>query len=230
MYNALIAVSLCIMAVGLPCYCVAIKPGYTYKTLIIKLLCSTAFLLTAIFAALKTGTINEIFPKFMIIGFALSWVGDALLHLDPPIPQIAVGVVAFLGAHICFIYAYVKTLGGAFITSKEIIAIAIMWVIVIAAALFLKLKLNLYALVIVVYGTVLMFMMVKAFELGLSFADRTVLPVILLTGGALLFAVSDAALAAGFFGKKTYGNKLLNIITYFIGQTLLALSILAVAK
>lgn len=228
MYSALTIASVCLMAVCLPCYVVAIKPGYSWKTLILKMVCSTAFLLIALFSALKTGTLNGIYAQFMIFGFACSWVGDVMLHLDPGMVRIAIGVVFFLAAHVFFIYAYVKNLGGAFISAKEIIAICVIWAIVIAAALIMKLKLNIYALAVVIYGTVLMFMLIKAFELGMSFAPASYIPAVLLTGGALLFTISDATLAAGFFGKKSYKGSVINITTYFIGQTLLALSVLVV--
>lgn len=49
----------------------------------------------------------------------------------------------------------------------------------------------------------------------------------LLSGGALLFAISDGTLALLYFtGRKKYSLRCLNIITYYAAQCMLAATIL----
>lgn len=238
MFKILIAVCVIAEAALLPYYLKLVKPGTSAKTLFFKMVCSTLFILTAVLSMLSGGNTQSDFAHFMLLGFGCSWVGDWLLHRKPSMVKYALGGLSFLIGHVCFILAYMRTSKRLFpaepyISVREIAVIAVLWVVVVAGSLIFKLKFNRLAVPIFVYAAVLMLMLVKASGLGLrlmlSGTEGGAASFALLTGGALLFAVSDAILGIGFFGNKTYVKNVINIATYFFGQILLALTLSVVS-
>ena len=234
MYIASIIICIAAMAVLLPVYLKAIKPGHTVKTLIMKGTLSLLFFGIGMISAFGFGNPSSEFAKLMLGGFALSFVGDLLLHRDKGMVKYVFGGVAFLIAHVGFICAYIfaskKILPGQpFMTKGQIIALVILWAAVIALFVAFKPNFKKFAPVIVLYSAVLMFMVVKAGYLGLllmnSGAENGTAALILLAGGAGSFALSDAILGISFFTKPTYGKKAANVVFYYIGQIMLALSL-----
>lgn len=228
MYIAFIAVCIAAMAALLPVYLKAIKPGHTLKTLAMKGTLSLLFLAIGLLSAFGYGNPSSEFAALMLGGFALSFVGDLLLHRDKGMVKYIFGGVAFLVAHVGFICAYIfasKKLVPdlPFMTKGQIIALVILWVAVIALFVAFKPNFKKLAPVILLYSAVLMFMVVKAGFLGLLLDNTKAL--ILLAGGAGSFALSDAILGISFFTNPTYGKKAANVVFYYIGQLMLALSL-----
>lgn len=232
MYIAFIAVCIIAMAILLPVYLKAIKPGHTLKTLAMKGTLSLLFLGIGLFSAIGFGDISSQFAKLMLGGFALSFVGDLLLHRDKGMVKYIFGGVAFLVAHVGFICAYIfaskKILPDQpFMTKGQIIALVILWIAVIVLFVAFKPNFKKLAPVIIIYSAVLMFMVVKAGYLGLLIKNSGAgsAALILLAGGAGSFALSDAILGISFFTNPTYGKKAANVVFYYIGQVMLALSL-----
>lgn len=228
MYIAFIVACIIAMAVLLPVYLKAIKPGHTLKTLAMKGTLSLLFLAISLFSAFGYGKPSSEFSILMLSGFTLSFVGDLLLHRDKGMVKYIFGGVAFLVAHIGFICAYIfasKKINPdlPFMTKGQIVALVILWIAVIALFIAFKPNFKKLAPVILIYSAVLMFMVVKAGYLGLLLDNTSAL--VLLAGGAGSFALSDAILGISFFTNPTYSKKAANVVFYYIGQLMLALSL-----
>lgn len=209
------------------------------KTLFSKLLCSALFVLLALFGILYSGGINE-FSIFMLVGFLCSFLGDGFLHMYPKLGSVYVnyilGGLSFLSGHIFFITAILKADRAVFpdtpmFPAKQLIAAALLDFAVIAVMLLCKLKLGKFLVPVAVYAFALMMTVVKAFSLGTAFmsAGSLIAVVFSLTLGlgSSLFAASDLVLASDFFtGGKDIKKKKTNIILYYCGQMLMALSVM----
>ncbi len=214
--------------VATPCYLVAIKPGFSKKTLLLKMLCSTIFVATGVVAALYAGNIGSLYARLLIIAFVCSWLGDVLLHFEGSIVRYIIGGSGFLAAHVLFIYAYWKTASAisgesTIISVRDIITMAALYVAFICFYFGLKLKGGKLLVPIMIYCLVLCFMFAKALDLGLVSAGNP--GGILVAVGAFLFVLSDFMLGVSFLGNKTYKKQLVNMGAYFPAQMLLALSI-----
>ncbi len=237
MFIAGIILCFAVTAAAIPFYLKLVRQAHSIKTLSLKMLCSTMFVAAGVFAAAQAGAFSQFFARFMLLGFALSWVGDFLLHMEGQMVKYIIGAVAFLAAHVLFILAYIKTaqaLPGErpVLSVTEIIIILALWVLVIIGSFAFKLKLKKLAVPVFIYALALMFMFVKASSLGYALmstgAPCGTAAFACLTLGAALFTVSDATLAINFFSKKSNLKEAVNIIAYYAGQLLLATSIMFV--
>lgn len=231
---------LCLIGVVvlLPFYLKMIKPGHTLKTLVMKGALSALFVGIAFFSAFGLGHPQTLFSKLMLCAFILSFIGDLLLHRDKGMPKYVAGGVGFLAAHVCFIVAFISAAkklvpNQPFMTTGQILALLILWAAVVALFIAFKPNFKKLAPVIFLYAAILMFMVVKAGYLG-YLITAACLPnssraMVLLSAGAGLFAFSDAVLGISFFTKPTYGKKAVNVVAYYCGQVLLALSLAAVS-
>lgn len=237
-YSILIAVCIIAMIALLPVYLTKTKAGHTVKTLLLKGALSALFVCVALLSAFGFGNRGSRFAMLMLCGFFLSFIGDLLLHRDKGMPKFVVGGVVFLAAHVCFIIAYISTAkllfpGQPFMTKGQIVALALLWAAVVGMFAAFKPNFKKLAPVIFLYAAVLMFMVVKAGYLGFL-AVKAGLPnaaasLVLLAGGAGLFALSDSVLGVSFFTKPTHGKKSANVILYYCGQVMLALSLAFIA-
>ncbi len=77
-----------------------VKPGRHKNGTFRKMLCSTDFLLIALFAMLSQKTISA-YSVIMIVGLCFSWLGDLLLDLGSiRSKQFLYGVFSFAAAHV----------------------------------------------------------------------------------------------------------------------------------
>lgn len=239
MYTVLAA--LCVIAeiFAVRHYLKIMYPVIGLNTLLSKLLCSALFTLLALFGALNAGDISG-FSAFMLAGFFCSFLGDGFLHMYPKLGSVYVnyilGGLSFLSGHIFFITAILKADRAIFpdtalFPPKQLIAAAVLDFAVIAVMLICKLKLGKFLAPVAVYAYALMMTVVKAFSLGAAFmsADSSgaVFFGLSLGLGSALFAASDLVLASDFFtGGKDIKKKRANIILYYCGQILMALSVM----
>ena len=232
-YKIIIIALIIAQCIATPCYLVAIKPGFSKKTLLLKMLCSTIFVATGVAAALYTGNIDTLYAKCFIIAFVCSWFGDVMLHLEGNIVRYIIGGLGFLTAHVLFIYAYVKTAASvtgetAVITVKDVIIMAVLYIIFAGVYIGLKLKGGKLLVPVMIYCLILCFMFAKAISLCLALVSVGNMGGILVGAGAALFVLSDFMLGVGFFGDKSYKKQVINMAAYFPAQMLLALSIMFV--
>lgn len=191
-----------------------------------KTICSIMFVLISITAYIKArkSVVNKKDKKFfyfMIIGFLLSLCGDFLLSYNQDVFNI--GVLSFALAHIFYIFGFlcIKRL-----SIKDFIIFAIIF---IASFFFIKNQnildfKNLYNLVLS-YTFIISFMLAKAFSL-LGCFRKNKFCVSLIVLGSLLFFISDFILLFVIFlpnCPNIYSNA--NLIIYYLGQGLLALSL-----
>lgn len=216
-------------------------PNISYKTLFTKLTCSLIFIITAVMAVFISGTRTE-YAEYMLIGFCCSFLGDFFLHIKPKLGSIyvniALGGISFIAAHVFYLISYIKTSARLFPGEKavrpgEIIAVVILTGIVFAVFAAVKLRMGKLIPALIVYAGFLMFMAVEASSLGFGIMKAGIPggagAFATLALGGLLFACSDTVLAISFFGKEhEYRYKCLNIVFYYVGQMLLACSLLFV--
>ena len=231
MLKAIIAALFVAECAFAPMYLVAIKPGFSTKTLILKMICSLIFTFTGIACAFATGGFDGIYPKFMVIAFACSFLGDVLLHMKENIVRYIIGGCGFLAAHVLFIISFIKT-GASLSDNAKIFAlrngIIMAAVLILTGVLYVALKLKAGKLLapIILYVTVLSFMFSKAVDVSVALWNSGNIPgAVCVTAGAGLFVFSDLMLGMGFFGDKSYKKQVINMAAYYPAQMLLALSI-----
>lgn len=225
----------CIFA---PLFSVAQRPGKSARSRLYKMICATMFLLIGVLAFILSGN-ESVFARLMLIGLGFSWVGDLFLHLNGKV-CFSIGFASFATAHIWYLCAYYNATKMYFPERKfiTVIEVIIILVIMIATALFLTLvkKMSIKSpgmIASLAYGFVLIPMTVKAAAFSLDFImggyPHAVISGAMLAFGAIAFFLSDVSLSILMFNKPDKDNyklKDFNVATYFIGQTLLALTIL----
>lgn len=224
-----------------PFFLRAQRPGKSPKSLTLKMICATGYLtvgITSVFIADN----HSRFAYLMLIGFVLAWLGDLFLHLWGNRVLPCIGFVGFLAAHFLYVSAYTSYIehwmpDSKFLNTYEIIIIAVVFASFVIYTIVSKMQLGvLLRIPVYIYGLVISTMLAKACSLGLC-AIRCELPGAFLTavlsmGGAALFIASDFTISILMFDKKqktNYPLKVFNIVTYFVGQLMLA-SLLLLAK
>lgn len=227
-----------LMIVFVPFYLVAQRPGKCFKSLVIKMICSTMFLLAGL-SAMKIADNTSRFAILMFVGLILSWFGDFFLHVKNTNPVLLTGLISFLSAHLLYIGAYTRA-GNILlpqyklITMQEVILIIAIFLACLIVAKKAKMKLGHAFIPLTIYTIVIATMLIKAVFFSLRYvlsgADNAVLVAILLITGAVFFFLSDATLAAlTFYPKaKSFKLKAFNIVTYFSAQLMLASTILLI--
>lgn len=225
-----ITFALCVIVctVFTPIFLVEQRRGFSRKSLLYKMICATCYLAGGFIAMSSIGEPGA-YTKLMLAGLCLSWAGDLLLHIDGRFktPCIITGGLCFLSAHVAFICAYSAASGGAFLSPGGWVAvIGIVVIYTMFMLLGIKIPVSKLLVPMIVYGSVLSLMLVKAAFLSAELiSDGTVAGGVLLVSGALLFFLSDASIGVLMLSKKHKTNfplKIFNIVTYFAGQLMLA--------
>ena len=214
-------------------------PDRTKKSFATKTACSLLFCLCGVLAVKITGN-NTLYADYMLWGLVLGAIGDLLLHsLTKVIYPFVVGVLAFFTGHIFYIMAFQQAIyatypGSSFFEWYEILAVVLIEVLIAVYVIIrktYKTKAHLVALA-TIYGAMLMAMLAKAAryvigEIAYGTNDHMVMITITVLLGALLFFISDFILI--FILKSDVPIKrsmrVVNIVTYYIAQVLLASSI-----
>lgn len=175
----------------------------------LKLSASSGF----VAVALLLGATGSDYGRWILAALALGWLGDALL-LSERSAWFVSGLVAFLLSHLCFGAAFVS--GG--VAPR---AVAVSAVPALAAGIVIWRWLRPYPsgvlrVAVPVYGVVILAMC--ALAVGYAEAHQRWIAL----DGAVLFAVSDLAVARDRFVARSFDNKLWGWPTYFAAQLLLA--------
>ncbi len=221
-----------------PLFLKAQWPGMCLKSLIFKMICSTAFVSIGVLSMIIADN-KSTFAIMMLTGLVFGWLGDYFLHAKPTNTYFALGLVSFMLGHIVYIACYIRSLPVVapdynMLNIPEIItAVILLTVAIILAKKFnVEFSMKLLKFGVIVYTIILIIMFVKASSLGINYcltgAPYGALAVIVLTLGSLCFVLSDATLGLILFGgqKRNKPLKVFNIVTYFAGQAMLASSIL----
>lgn len=224
--------------VFVPLFLKASWPKKTKKSLILKMICASLFVCAGFLAVTISDNTSD-FAKLVITGLIFGWLGDFFLHVsDKPICFL-IGLLSFLGGHIFYICAYSRAIeqyfnGTGFFNPVEICAFILVFGAAVIYAVTRKMRLGAALIPVSVYTATLVAMLIKASSLGLRILFSygqimyPVLVCVMLIFGALQFVISDALLAIMQFSgrKKNRPMKIINIVTYFAAQILLACTLL----
>lgn len=211
-------------------------PKIGWNTLASKALCSGLFVLTAVIA--YAGSSGGFAFNTMTAAFICSFFGDVFLHMYPKLGSVfvnyALGGLSFLAGHVLLVISFFKLCSAynpaaPLIGAGEIAAIIILCAAVNIALRLFGLKLGKFTVPVIIYSLALMAMVVKAVSAAVLMLDGSTdfAAALTLSLGAALFAASDIVLATDFFaGGKDLKKKKANMILYYGGQMLLALSLL----
>lgn len=223
--------------------CVFLKveiPRPSKRSLLLKMTCSTIFILNAILAAFCAGNFSN-YAIFILVGLCFSWAGDFILHYKTTENFFIAGVLTFLCGHICYIAAFLRVQrtyfpDAPFLDFTEAF-------LMVGGICFSQFRLYSHKaqygkafLPCTIYMNVIMIMLVKALSLSIRFMVNSTIENALATGiilvlGAGLFTLSDFTLALLRFTHRysqSYLIRKVNIWTYFFAQMLLGLTVLNV--
>lgn len=155
------------------------------------------------------------YSYLIISGLCLSLLGDVFLML--PKDRIKPGLVAFLAAHLLYIFAFSQGIQvHSYLIALPLLALsAIVYGLIFKSIKGMRGPVLFYVLVVSLVVWV-------AINRYLTFADRASQLVLV---GSLLFFFSDAGLAVNRFSRKFLGAEIFVLGTYFAAQLCWALSI-----
>jgi len=183
--------------------------GYESGNLIIQTLSKPIPLIILIIFVNK----NNIYGKLIAIGFVFSLIGDILLA--KALNLFLFGLISFLTAHIMYIIAFVNN-------EKETALIKSIPFYMYGAVLFIILKPHLGDMTV----PVLFYVIVITTMLWRAFVQRKSSDVANWAFvGALFFTVSDTMIAIYRFNQHFMFDRELTIITYWIAQYLIFISV-----
>lgn len=192
-----------------------------YWMMLFKGLCSLCFLLSAWFGYKKLNIHKKPFT-LMLIGLFFSFLGDILITTTSLNMYFILGIVFFLLTHIFFILAFIQF---SPLKIKDLLFLIIFYL----PLLFFMINSNIFkyynlTYMVIAYSLFISFMLMKSFSI-LNNKHFKYCTLNLIVIGVFLFSFSDFILLFVFFSP--YSNivlKVINLVLYYIGQGLLALS------
>ena len=203
-----------------------LHPLFKKHSLKAKMLCSSLFVLTGVFAALAYGVKTD-YSVLMLSALFLGLLGDFFLDWKK-YNTFFVGVLFFSIGHLIYVYSFITMEPSLKPYTVHIVVIYILVILAgIAHIKMDKIKFPGKYKIMLVYSFILITSFVFATVRGIdsvSNGNKT-FGILLLLSGAL-FMISDAFLASQLFGKPKLKNTAFFVaIFYFPAQTLFALSI-----
>ena len=195
--------------------------GYKKLSLLFKMLTSFTFLAVGAYGLSQT-SVNE-FHLIMFLGLILGAIGDFFLELIQKKNFLLYGIFFFLMGHLFYIIAF------SFIIQFNIIEVLV-FVSLLLLSLFTfkyfsfnfgKLKYPVY-----IYTIIISAMVSRAVSISLGDYSLTIKLLVIL--GSSLFVLSDYIINFTLFKKVPKIWIVVNLLTYYFGQFLLALLILYV--
>ena len=192
-----------------------ILASYQKRRLTLYLFKPLTILFIIVIAVQPKHPVSAFYGYAILAGLVLSLVGDIFLML--PDEQFVAGLVSFLAAHICYIAAFMSESGRA-LSGLDLIPFLLYGALMLSV---LWPHLGKLRAPVIVY-------MIAILLMGWAAASRW-----LIAGqegsrlaflGAILFIISDSALAIDRFKGRFRSAQLLILSTYFTAQWLIALS------
>lgn len=223
MENSLIVlkfVSVVYLFVLLPVYIVYVRNHGRIESPKLKLALSVVFCAVGLIGA----TLNDfsLYAVFILLGLMFSLAGDYfLIYIESDIKKYTTGILCFSMTHLLFLISML-TAGGFFLPNL-FVSIIIYGLLLYYANKkkidFGEVKYPLYA-----YSLLIVLMTVKALSM-MYFSPYDMQSRIFMALGATLFISSDIFLAAYQYMNGSYKFRILNSITYFTAQLLIAASL-----
>ena len=240
-FKILFALCVALEFVFVPLFLKYSWPEKCWKSFGYKMVCSALFFAAGLLA-MKISANHTDYAKLILWGLALGWAGDLFLHLiTDKIYVFGLGLFAFLGGHIFYIFAFHHAIqttwpNKGFFTWYEILIVLAFLGLLAFYAWKKQIREKLYMVIpVALYAATISFMVAKAWRYcigewvwGLN--DHMLLVFVFIGLGSILFLLSDATLGLILFGGQK-GNrplKIFNIATYFAAQILLGASIFIV--
>lgn len=200
--------------------------GLMVRATVLKGLASCFFVLLGVLCFAANGTS---FGRLIVIGLALGLVGDVLLNLrnvvtgGASMKVFALGILAFLSGHFLYIAALV-----AADTGIVLLAVVLTAVLSVAAIPPLMRRITAPSKGLKAFGYVYLVVVIAMFSCAAMLLAKTGVTVltVLFAVGALFFVVSDFIMIYYSFGKKIKPLRAINLLTYYLGQLLIATAIL----
>ncbi|QQR80057.1 MAG: lysoplasmalogenase [Deltaproteobacteria bacterium] len=185
---------------------------------------STLFL----FYAVSQGSLHHTYGKWILVALVLSWIGDVLLIKSDSKVFFQSGLVSFLLAHVAYILAFFHAglsdvhqliASGSYLLVGGVGFLISRWLMPYVKAKDSKMILPVWA-----YMIVISFMVLCAIEVTLQSGHRMVLV------GAIVFYLSDIAVAREQFVQKSFINKLWGLPFYYAAQMMMASTITSLVR
>ena len=179
-----------------------------------KLIAASAY----IAAAFSLGAMSTAFGRVMLLGMGFCWLGDLFLVSRQSRMLFLAGLTSFLAGHVAYTVAFV--LRGVDI-AVVVITLALMAVFAWRAIAWLhphtdqKMRVPVW-----LYLAAISVMMVMAAGTHVSDKNSFIL------FGAILFVLSDLAVARNRFVERVFINRAIGLPLYFTAQLLLAASVM----
>ncbi len=198
------------------------------KATVLKGLASFVFVLLGVFCYLLSDTP---FGKLILIGLILGMIGDIFLNLrnqfegGKSMKIFAVGILAFLSGHFLYIAALIKHNPGIIL-----IALVLTAIISLLAIPALMKRVTAPSKGMKIFGYVYLVIVIAMFSCAATLLIKSGFTAfnIVFTIGGLLFMVSDFIMIYYSFGKKIKALRVTNLLSYYIGQLLIACCIMLV--
>jgi uncharacterized membrane protein YhhN len=168
-------------------------------------------LVIILIAFLNSGTPMTFYQQMIIAGLIFSTIGDVLLIDSRRFVQ---GLLSFLAAHTCFIFAFYSTpnfIGLVFYLVYVAVFLTVLWK-----------HLNKLKLPVIIYSLALAAMSWLALSKMIEHQNQQTFYAFL---GSIFFVVSDSLLAFAKFKSPFRFAEVLILSTYFLAQWLIALSV-----
>jgi uncharacterized membrane protein YhhN len=165
-------------------------------------------------AALAVGALDTAYGRVVLTALVLSWLGDVFLIPREAPRSFKTGVLSFLLAHVVFTVAFALRGLDGFVVAVAAVAAA-----AVAVALLRWLRPHLppdLATAVHVYVAVISLMLVAAAGAAATLGEAAIFV------GALMFYVSDLAVARERFVASSVWNPVWGLPLYFGGQLVLA--------
>jgi len=187
---------------------VSFIPSFTLKALLIPWLI-VIFLLNI---KLLQDKLNLLF----LTGLIFCWAGDILLEVPLHYADLFVpGLGCFLTGHLMYLLVFSLTPGDNFVFRKGSVFIIPVILYGILLVLWLYKDLGNMKIPVIAYATVILTMLAAAINRKNKVNHASFLMVL---SGAILFVLSDSALAINKFGHNFSGSSVIVMVTYILAQ------------
>ncbi len=207
----------------------------TFTGTIKKTITSFFFIAVAASAAYAAGSYGSILVPFVIMGLVMGMLGDIWLDLKNVFLDATdfftfSGFISFGIGHIFFILGMILEFykkGHALAIIIPIVLSIIVSIVNICLEKVMNLRYGSFKGAVVIYGALLFTTVLMALSLSIlnGFSEPSLLWIF---AGGVLFAASDLILSGIYFGNRQGKpiHTVMNLLTYYLGQYLIALSLL----
>jgi YhhN-like protein. len=211
------------------------------KAMFAKTAASIFFILTAVFACIETDysfIATRQYGIYIIVGLVFGMLGDIWLDLkycykDDSDAFTYAGMVCFAIGHFFYMYAVCSVSGlldsGVWYVIVPVAAGIVFGVVAVSLDKLMKLDYGKFKMISGAYGAVLSTMTFLSFSAYVASGFRADIWLVMTIGG-VFFIISDLVLSGMYFDKEmsknTTTNVIINHITYYISQFVIASSVM----